>query len=581
MSQSNDLLQHLRANGLRLRAETESDGQLLDRFLDRRDDAAFEALVARLGPVVWAVCRRMLPDPADADDAFQATFLVLARKGRSVVPRDRVGNWLYGVAYHAARKARADRARRRDKEQRAAAMAETHALDPRPTADLAAHIDRELGRLPAKYRAPVVLCDLEGKTRQEAARHLGWPEGTVAGRLARARAMLARRLSRYAPGVSAAAVAVALADPAGALGPPAGVLQATRQRVLGPPAELSPRVAALSDGVMRAMLVRKLQAVAVGLGLVLAAGLAVGAVAARSKPDPPTPPPAAGPVVERPAPPPDPAAVLRDRLVGRWQVDAGTRNGQPLTAWEKRGYLIEFAADGALRVHRGAIRDQRTYTWAVGPADKPGDLTLTPPDGNAAGRVRLAAEWKDDDLTLTWDEPPTGKRGRGAGTTVRLTLTRSAPEGAARAGLVVAPAAENVVGSRLAGTWEPDPDLARRLGTSAAPDRLTITTDPTVARDIPREYQALFADKRIYLAGRIAVRGPAETTYPFVLVEHLGNPLLVYFLPAGPDVCAAEEAATVALVPGAKRDDDLLILAAFDTATHAPAGGYRRMPDRK
>src|SRR4051794_14406185 len=263
MSQSNDLLQHLRANGLRLRAETESDGQLLDRFLDRRDDAAFEALVARLGPMVWAVCRRMLPDPADADDAFQATFLVLARKGRSVVPRDRVGNWLYGVAYHAARKARVDRARRRDKEQRAAAMAETHTLDRGPTADLAAHIDRELGRLPAKYRAPVVLCDLEGKTRQEAARHLGWPEGTVAGRLARARAMLAKRLSRYALGVSPAAVAATLADPAGALGPPAGVVQATRQGVLGPAADLSPRVAALSDGVLRTMLVRKLQAVAV------------------------------------------------------------------------------------------------------------------------------------------------------------------------------------------------------------------------------------------------------------------------------------------------------------------------------
>jgi len=457
-------------------------------------------------------------------------------------------------------------------------MAETHTRDPRPTDDLAAHIDRELGRLPAKYRAPVVLCDLEGKTRQEAARHLGWPEGTVAGRLARARAMLARRLSRYALGVSPAAVAAALTDPAGALGPPAGVLQATRQGVLGPAAELSPRVAALSDGVLRTMLMRKLQTVAVGLGLILAAGLAVGAAAARSKPDPVQPPPNAEPVVERPAPPPDPVAALKDKLVGRWQVDAGTRNGQALTAWEKRGYLVEFAGDGVLRLYRGVIRDQRTFTWQVGPADKPGQLTLTPPDGNAAGRVRLTADFKDDGLSLTWDEPPTGKRGRvDTGTNVRLTLSRSNPDGPAQAGLIVAPAAENVVGSRLAGTWEPDPDLARRLGISAAAERLTITTDPAVAREVPHEYQALFAGKRIYLAGRIDVAG--RDVYPFLLVEHLGNPLLVYFVPSGPNVCAGEEAATVSLVRGAKRTDDLLLLTAFDTATHTPAGGYRRVPD--
>src|SRR3954470_8515127 len=101
MSQANDLIQHLRTNGLQLRAETASDGQLLGRFLELRDEVAFEALVARLGPVVWAVCKRQLPDGADAEDAFQATLLVLVRKGHTVSPRDRVANWLYGVAYMA------------------------------------------------------------------------------------------------------------------------------------------------------------------------------------------------------------------------------------------------------------------------------------------------------------------------------------------------------------------------------------------------------------------------------------------------------------------------------------------------
>jgi RNA polymerase sigma factor (sigma-70 family) len=566
MSQGNDLLQHLRANGLRLRAETDSDGQLLARFLDDKDEVAFEALVARLGPMVWAVCRRQLPDPADAEDAFQATFLVLARKGRTVNPRDRVANWLYGVAYTAARKARVNRARRRDKEHRAAAMTKTVTRDAEPTADLAGHIDRELSRLPDKYRAPVVLCDMQGKTRQEAARHLGWPEGTVAGRLARAREMLARRLGKYALGVSPAAVAAVLSDPAASQGPPVGVAVAARQGALGL-ATIPPRAAILADGVTRSIVVRKVQVVAVGLALTAVVGIGVAGLLRTPAPRVPTPPPTdETPVV---AVPPDPLAAVRAQLAGRWQVDAGTRDRLALTDWERRGYLIDFD-DRVLRLHRGNIHGQRTFTWTIDPAT-PQVMVLTRADGAPAARVRMSFELKDDGLTLSWDEPP-GSRGRGP-SAVRLTLSRAAADGPGQGALTVAPAAENVVGSRLAGDWEPDEELSRRLGANAA-GRLTFVPDPAVARQVPAVYQPMFAGKRIYLAGRLTVPG---ATYPFLLVEHLGNPLLVYFLPDGPEVCANEEAATVVLVPGADRKDDLLVVTPFDTARHAPAGGYRRV----
>src|SRR5262249_31952177 len=160
----------------------------------------FAALVRRHGPMVWGVCRRLLGHQ-DAEDAFQATFLVLARKAASVVPRDMVANWTYGVASLTARKARATTAKRGAREKQVIAMpapeesggGETDWHHLRPL------LDGEIGRLPDKYKAVIVLCDLEGKTRKEAAKHFRVPEGTVASRLAAARRMLAKRLSRHRP----------------------------------------------------------------------------------------------------------------------------------------------------------------------------------------------------------------------------------------------------------------------------------------------------------------------------------------------------------------------------------------------
>ncbi|HEV3448053.1 MAG TPA: RNA polymerase sigma factor [Gemmataceae bacterium] len=175
-----------------------SDGQLLECYVSRGEEAAFEALMRRHGAMVLSVCRRILCNHHDAEDAFQATFLVLVHKAASIWPREMVANWLYGVAYRTALKARAITARRKRREKTVSQPVELAAM---PADDrwheLRALLDRALNRLPDKYRIPVVLCDLEGKTGKEAAQQLGWPEGTVSSRLSRARALLTRRLARY------------------------------------------------------------------------------------------------------------------------------------------------------------------------------------------------------------------------------------------------------------------------------------------------------------------------------------------------------------------------------------------------
>jgi RNA polymerase sigma factor (sigma-70 family) len=201
-----------------------ADAQLLTRFAERGDEAAFEALVCRHAPMVLGAVRRLLRNAQDAEDAVQVVFLVLAQKAASVRPREAVAGWLYGVARKAALKARAAAARRKERP-----VAELPEPPPRPGPgeDLRPLLERELSRLPEKYRA-FVLCDLEGRSRRDAARLLGWPEGTVCGRLARARALLARRLGRCGVALSGAAVAaLAAADPA-----PACVPAATLRAVL-------------------------------------------------------------------------------------------------------------------------------------------------------------------------------------------------------------------------------------------------------------------------------------------------------------------------------------------------------------
>jgi RNA polymerase sigma factor (sigma-70 family) len=276
-----------------------SDAQLLTRFLEQRDEAALAALVRRHAPMVWGVCRRTLRNAADVEDAFQATFLVLVRKAASVRPREMVGNWLYGVARQTALKARATAARRGARERQVARMPEPEAKrDVRD--DLSSLLDEELSRLPGKYRAVLVLCDLEGQPRPAAARQLGLPEGTIASRLARARTMLAKRLARHGLGVTAGSVAAALAAEAVAA-PPALVSAAVRTAWAVASGQggavVSAQVGALTERVVKAMFltqIKKAMAVLLALG---AAALACGVLAAmRQTPAPPREggPPAAG-----------------------------------------------------------------------------------------------------------------------------------------------------------------------------------------------------------------------------------------------------------------------------------------------
>src|SRR5687767_11845523 len=149
-----------------------SDGQLLERFVAGRDESAFEMLVRRHGPMVLGVCRRILGDPHDADDAFQATFLVLARKAASVWPREAVANWLYGVAQLTAVRLKSLNARRLGRERLVPHMPEREVATDDERSELLGLLDQELARLPDKYRTVIVLCDLEGSPRKEVARQL-------------------------------------------------------------------------------------------------------------------------------------------------------------------------------------------------------------------------------------------------------------------------------------------------------------------------------------------------------------------------------------------------------------------------
>jgi RNA polymerase sigma factor (sigma-70 family) len=278
------VIRHLRQAVLRQDGAGWTDGQLLAAFIDRKDEAAFEALVRRHGPMVFGLCRRVVRNHHDAEDAFQATFLVLARKASSVKPRERVASWLHGVALRTALKAKAMTAKRQGREKQVTQMPEPELSRKDSWRDLQPLIDQELNGLPENYRLPILLCDLEGKTIKEATQQLGWPQGTLAGRLARGRKLLAKRLANRGVVLSVGSLAAVLAQNGASAGVPtslvsstvkAAALIAARQATAA--GVVPARVAALMEGVLKAMLLSKLKTRAVGL---LLAALLIGAAGA-------------------------------------------------------------------------------------------------------------------------------------------------------------------------------------------------------------------------------------------------------------------------------------------------------------
>ena len=326
------LLRLLRRHAGEAVGDALSDGQLLERFVGQRDQAAFEALFWRHGPMVLGVCRRLLGS-ADAEDAFQATFLVLVRKAASIGRREAVGAWLYRVAQRVALRARSTaRPVAELPEEGPATDDDEEAVSWR---DLRPMLDEAIASLPEKYRAPVVLCYLEGRTNEEAARELGCPKGTVAVRLMRARERLRRRLERCRLILPAALLTVILAGRARAEPVAAALAGMTLRAALGAAAggtmtgAATAHTAALAEGVIRAMYLRKMKltvAFLIALGVIVGGGVWWQQHAANAAPADKE-----GPA--RPAPGPAAPAGAKDDPAGK-----------PATEKEERRNLVDVAS---------------------------------------------------------------------------------------------------------------------------------------------------------------------------------------------------------------------------------------------
>jgi RNA polymerase sigma factor (sigma-70 family) len=384
--------------------EEASDGQLLERFLARRDEAAFGTLLNRHGPMVLNVCRRVLQHAQDTEDAFQATFLLLARSGGSIRKRESVASWLYGVAYRLAIKTRTRNARRQDREKQAVAMHQTGTKLEADWRELQTVLDEELHGLPAKYQAPLVLCYLEGKTHEEVARQLGLPLGTVRSRVARGREALRTRLARRGLTLSAAALATVLA---------ANVSRAVSPRLLGitfqaalsyaasgvaPLGFVSPEAAALVEGGITAVTTTSVK---LGLALLFVVGLGVasaGALAFRPRASDP-PAPLSTPRKEKADP--KPSRERKDGLPAGASARLGTAR-----LWRGTGYLpsasLIFSPDGkavALAEFDGAV-----HLWQVATGKKIARVAV------GSGRIVSYFALSSDGKTLATVDPTGGVR---------------------------------------------------------------------------------------------------------------------------------------------------------------------------
>ncbi|HEV3436356.1 MAG TPA: sigma-70 family RNA polymerase sigma factor [Gemmata sp.] len=401
-----------------------TDGQLLESFINQKDEVAFEALIHRHGPMVLGVCRRILRNHHDAEDAFQATFLVLVGNASSVRPREMVGNWLHGVAYRTALKARTIAAKRKTREKQLMEMPEPEAAPQNPGNELQPLLDRELSCLPVNYRLPVLLCDLEGKTIKEATEQLGWPQGTLAGRLARGRKMLAKRLARRGVALSGGLPAVILVqNVATACVSPSLISSTVKAAALiaagqVPAVGVVPaKVAVLMEGVKTSMMPTKLKLftavlLALGTGAFGSGLLARYSAAQQIKPDKVDKEPA-----NRKAK--TPPKSLDEKLYGEWIFK---EEQITLCMIFKPDHSLQIISDSDLRFPQP--NDVGTYSvdWSKTPyglniklGDLPGGQTIM--EFTEAGKLHI--EWSapddgppkkfsDKSLVLTKKEKPSG-----------------------------------------------------------------------------------------------------------------------------------------------------------------------------
>ncbi|RUL88664.1 sigma-70 family RNA polymerase sigma factor [Tautonia sociabilis] len=336
----------------------ETDGELLARFESNRDglgELAFGALVDRHGPMVLRVCRGLLPDPNDAEDAFQATFLVLSRKAGALRERDSIAPWLLGVARRVASRARVDAARRRRHEQGAAALRPCWANDREPEGFDPAVIE-EVDRLPERFREPIVLCHLEGLTHEQAAQRLGWPVGTVRSRLSRGRDRLRCRLAGRGlsplPALGASALPRASAGRAVRLALAESTTQSAARAAAGglAAAGASPAALALAGTALRSMIMHAtLKIAAAGLALGLTATAALGVTAPRLDAGSPTPSnaSASASASPSPAPRPSPKPQTEAERIAEAFLTAGS---EMFDAKDAAGLAASYTEDGEIHL---------------------------------------------------------------------------------------------------------------------------------------------------------------------------------------------------------------------------------------
>jgi RNA polymerase sigma factor (sigma-70 family) len=404
------LLRHIRRLAGASRDAPVPDAQLLARFVGQREEEAFATLMARHGAMVLGVCRRVLGHEQEAEDAFQAAFLVLARKAGSIRRQDALASWLCRVAYHVAVTARARAAKRRVLEQRASTRTRTASPSDSTGQELRLMLDDELNRLPRKYYAPLVLCYLEGKTHEEAARELCWPTGTVKGRLARAREMLRQRLVRRGLVPSAGLVGTLFVEETATAAVPLALTNATLKAALaGAPGKLvagvvSAEVASLVEGVSQAMFLTRLKIVAAVVLAVSVPMTAVGLVTCQV--------PAAGQARTGAEPKGEDSkkdAVKNEleKLEGTWTLVSLERRGnldrrlQKLPDEDLKNWQLVIKGDQWVLTHPRSVD---TATVQIDPTKDPKTIDLTFKFRNAKvltrGIYTLASTTDDDTLTL-------------------------------------------------------------------------------------------------------------------------------------------------------------------------------------